>query len=61
MTEAFESYEFLLFEKLEQVDHLICLIQKEAATFGVPEETRVIFMRDKLIDMIEQISEKRGV
>jgi len=59
MTEIFESFEYRLFEKLEQADSVIVQMSEEASAVGIPSEYRVNFLREKLIDMFEQFAENR--
>ncbi|OKP95088.1 hypothetical protein [Paenibacillus sp. P46E] len=55
----FESYELDIFRKLEEVDHLLARISSEAVTCGVNAGDCREYIRINLIDMIDQIAEKR--
>lgn len=59
MSEIFESFEYLIFEKAEALDHILACMNREAATCGVSREYALKFTQEKLTDMIDQIAEKR--
>ncbi|WP_263560005.1 hypothetical protein [Paenibacillus polymyxa] len=59
MDAIFESWEYHLFEKLGGVDRIVARIQSEAALFGIPYDARTEYINKKLVDMIDQIAEKR--
>lgn len=59
MTQIFESFEWPIYQLLEQIDTKLVRISKEASAFHIPKEYREKFVREKLIDMIEQIVEQR--
>lgn len=59
MDEIFSPYEYILFEKLVSLDHTLVKISEEANLFHVPEEFRNQYVKDKLIELIEQIAENR--
>ncbi|WMT42813.1 hypothetical protein RE628_11300 [Paenibacillus sp. D2_2] len=60
MTEIFESLEWSLFENFQRADSIMAKMSTEASACQIPGEFREQFMRDKLIDMFEQIAEQRG-
>lgn len=57
--EIFDSYEFMLRELLEKVDYKLALIDREAACFGVSQDMRREYVRERLIQMIGEIADKR--
>ncbi|MNH86344.1 hypothetical protein D3C73_387990 [compost metagenome] len=59
MTSIFESLEYRLYEKLEQADFILSRISAEASSCQIPAEFREKFVREKLIDMFDQIAERR--
>lgn len=59
MTEIFESFEWPIFELLQQVDSKLAQISKEASACQIPNAYRERFVREKLTDMIDQIAEQR--
>lgn len=59
MTEVFESLELVLFEKIEQVDHVLYRMSREASASGVPKEYKIEFLKEKLLDIVEQVAERR--
>ncbi|MGO4951996.1 hypothetical protein [Paenibacillus sp. DRB1-1] len=59
MDAIFESWEYHLFEKLGGVDRIVARIQSEAALFDIPYAARTEYINRKLVDMIDQIAEKR--
>lgn len=61
LIDAFESYEWLLYQKLREADHLIGLMFKDASTFGVKTHVSQPFLQTKFYDMMEQIAEQRDV
>ena len=61
MTDAFETYEVLLFQKLKEADHIVGLIFKEASLFGVSTDISEPFLQQQFKDMMAQIAEQRDV
>lgn len=61
LNDAYETYEWFLYEKLKEADHLVGLIFKEASTFGVTTDVTEKFLQEKFKDMMEQIAEQRDV
>lgn len=59
MDSIFESLEYLIFEHLKSADSMIAKISEEAAIFSVPAAYREEYIRNKLVDMIDQIAEQR--
>lgn len=59
MDEVFESFEYSLFEKLDAADHIMSRIYTEAGLLGVDAEFRKHYVRERVVDMIDQIAEKR--
>lgn len=59
ITEIFESFEYMLRERLEQADQILARIDYEGACFGVTETFRREYVRDRLIGMIKDIADKR--
>lgn len=59
MDAIFENWEYHLFEKLDGVDRIVARIQSEAALFAIPYDERTDYINRKLVDMIDQIAEKR--
>ncbi len=59
MVPIFESFELDIFHKLEEVDYLLALISSEAVTCGVKVDDCREYIRASLVDMIDQIAEKR--
>ncbi|NWL87584.1 hypothetical protein DMN77_08195 [Paenibacillus sp. 79R4] len=59
MTEIFESLEYRLFECFQRADGIMAKMSTEASACQIPGEFRERFMRDRLIDMFEQIAEQR--
>lgn len=59
MAEIFESLEWHLYEKFEQADSILARMAAEASAVGISAEHRDKFIRTKLIDMFDQIAERR--
>ncbi|MEK5058614.1 hypothetical protein BK126_03125 [Paenibacillus sp. FSL H7-0326] len=59
MDEIFGSFEWPIYELLEKVDHKLSVVTKEAGVAKIPPEYRENYVRSKLVDMIDQISENR--
>lgn len=59
MTEIFESLEWQLYQYLEQADSILAQMAVEASSCQIPAEFREKFIRAKLIDMFEQMAERR--
>ncbi|MFP4976357.1 hypothetical protein ACE6ED_13220 [Paenibacillus sp. CN-4] len=59
LEDIFESLEYRLYEKLEAADHIVAQISSEASTCNIPAAFSQAFIREKLIDMIDQIAERR--
>lgn len=59
MDAIFETWEYHLYEKLAGADRIVALIQSEGSMFGIPPEARSDYIKRKLVDMIDQIAEKR--
>lgn len=59
MTEIFESLEYRLFECFQRADSIMAKMSTEASACQIPAEYREKFMREKIIDMFEQIAEQR--
>lgn len=59
MSDIFGSLEWPIYERLQSVDSMLAKISEEAACFAVPAAYRQEFIRNKLVDMIEQIVEQR--
>ncbi|GJM80160.1 hypothetical protein HMSSN139_26560 [Paenibacillus sp. HMSSN-139] len=49
----------MLRELLEKVDYKLALIDREAACFGVSQDMRREYVRERLIQMIGEIADKR--
>lgn len=59
MGAVFESYDYHVYKKVESLDHIISCMIRDAMTAGVSLRYAVLFTRDKLTDMIDQIAEQR--
>ncbi|GIO42511.1 hypothetical protein [Paenibacillus apis] len=59
MTEIFESFEWPLYELFDRADGIMAKISTEASACQIPAEFRANFMRERVIDMFEQIAEQR--
>lgn len=59
MNEIFESFNYLIYEKLVSVDSMMARMSYEAGLVGIPQDYRAQYVKEKLIDMIEQIAENR--
>ena len=59
MDEVFGMFEYHIFEKLEIVDNMLAIISGDAKIERVPDGFRENYMREKIMDMIDQIAEKR--
>lgn len=59
MTEIFESLEWGLYQHLEQADSILAQMAVEASSCQIPAEFREKFIRAKLVDMFEQMAERR--
>lgn len=57
--QTFNSFAYLLREKLEGADHILTRIDHEASAVGVSTDFRREYMRDRLIQMIAEIAEER--
>lgn len=55
MNEIWDSWEWLLREKFEEIDHMVRKIETEAATFSVPRKTVEEFLPKKFLEMKERI------
>ncbi|MNO29208.1 hypothetical protein D3C76_191190 [compost metagenome] len=60
MNEVFESWELILFKRIEEVDHVLHQMSREASASGVPKDYKIEFMKEKLIDIIDQVAERRN-
>lgn len=59
MNAVFESYDYLIYQKAEALDHIVSCMIRDAITASVGWEYAVLFTREKLTDMIDQIAEQR--
>lgn len=59
MDEVFESWNYLLYEKLDAADHIATRIYQDMGLAGVPVALRSEYIAQKLKDMIEQIADRR--
>ncbi|WP_213504531.1 hypothetical protein [Paenibacillus faecis] len=59
ITEIFDSFEYLLREKLEQADHILARIDYEGACMNVAPKVRQEYVKYRLIKLIEEIATKR--
>lgn len=59
MTEIFESFEWLLYESFLKSDSIMTKISTEASACQIPGTFREKYMREKVLDMFEQIAEQR--
>jgi len=59
IAEIFDSFDYMLREKLEQADHILARIDYEGACFNVAPHIRREYVLDRLIQMIEEIADKR--
>lgn len=59
MEEIFGSLEWPIYELLQKVDSKLARIAGEASACQIPNAYREKFVREKLIDMIDQIAEQR--
>lgn len=61
MERTYNSAEWLLREKVEQLDHLMFKLHQEARTLGVETDYIQRYMQEKLIMMIDEVAEKREI
>ncbi|RRJ62435.1 hypothetical protein EHV15_05320 [Paenibacillus oralis] len=59
MKATFDSFEYLLREKLEGADQILARIDYEVSGLGVSVKMRREYVRARLIEMIADIAEKR--
>ncbi|MDF1585813.1 hypothetical protein, partial [Marinimicrococcus flavescens] len=59
MDEVFGSFEYHLFEKLTAADQFMARITSEARMLGVDQGYISQYMGERVLDMIDQIAEKR--
>lgn len=59
MYRTYKAAEWLLRERVEQLDYLMFKLHQEARTLGVETSYIQDFMREKLILMINDVAEKR--
>lgn len=59
MEKTWDSFEYLLREKLEQADHILARIDYEASGLDVSVSVRREYVRARLIKLIGEITEKR--
>ncbi|MCM3783695.1 hypothetical protein M3231_11990 [Neobacillus mesonae] len=59
MDEIFELFEFPIYELLEKVDHKLSVVTKEAGVAKIPSDFRENYVRNKIVDMIDQIAQNR--
>lgn len=59
IADIFDSFDYLLREKLEQADHILARIDYEGACFNVAPHIRRQYVLDRLIQMIGEIADKR--
>lgn len=59
MDDIFGPWEYHIFENLQKADSMIAKAGIEAGCFGVPVQERQAYIREKLVDMIDQIAEQR--
>jgi len=59
MDEIFGAWEWHIFQHLQSADRMIAKASEEATMFGVPAPYRRDYIRNKIVDMIDQIAERR--
>ncbi|MNO32231.1 hypothetical protein D3C76_222160 [compost metagenome] len=59
IADIFDSFDYMLREKLEQADHILARIDYEAACFNVAPHIRREYVFNRLIQMIGEIADKR--
>jgi hypothetical protein len=59
MDDIFASLEWHIFQHLKSADSMLSKVSEEAACFSVPASFRQEFIKNKVVDMIEQIAEQR--
>ena len=59
MDRTYESFEWLLRDKVEQLDHLMFKLHQEARTVGVDNLYIGEYMRDKMCKLIDEVAAKR--
>ena len=56
---SWNSFEWLIKDKVEQLDHLMYQMYREARGFGVEERYYREFVRKSMYEMINKVAEKR--
>jgi len=59
MQRSWNAAEWLIRERVEQLDHLLFKLSQEASTLSVSVAYRNKFMVEHLIEMIDQVAAKR--
>lgn len=59
MNLTWNSFEWLLREKIDQLDHLMYQMYREARGFGVTEQHYREFVRENMYQMINEVAQKR--
>lgn len=60
MQEIFESWNYLMFEGVQRLDHIVRRMTSEMSLFGIPADEQVRFLQEQLADMLEQIAEQQS-
>lgn len=59
MDSIFESWDWHIYQHLQSADNMIFKVNQEGGMFGVPDAYRQKYIREKIIDMLDQIAEQR--